>query len=109
MGLAVVGSGAGGLASTMDPEEVERVSVGKLVGSELQQGFAAGFGPEFFAPFHTLVDLFDGGFDGTERDRQAGLAVRRVVGQWETRFKRKLADVVSTVASDDQVLFGGSR
>ena len=31
------------------------------------------------------------------------------VGQWETRFKRELAEVVSTVASDDRVMFGGSR
>ncbi len=31
------------------------------------------------------------------------------VGQWETLFKRELADVVSTVASDDRVLCGRSR
>jgi hypothetical protein len=51
------------LASSNGPEAVEGGGVGELVGAELQQGFAAGGGPEFFAPFEPLVDLYDRGLD----------------------------------------------
>ena len=35
LGLAVIDSSAGGLASSVDPEQVERIGVGELVGSQL--------------------------------------------------------------------------
>ena len=54
----MVGSGAGGLVRALEPVGVEGSGVGQLVGSELQQGFASVFGPEFFAAFDAAADLF---------------------------------------------------
>ena len=45
--------------------------VAELVGLELERGFAARGGPEFFTPFDAAADLFDRRFDVAAGDWQA--------------------------------------
>ena len=79
MGESFVVSGTGGLVRSAEPEGVEGGGVAELIGSELQQGFAATCGPELFAPLDAAADLFDGGLDVAGSDRQTSAAVGRVV------------------------------
>ena len=91
------------MASSIGPEEVEGGGVGELVGSKLSQGFAAGGGPEFFAPFEPLIDLFDRRLDRAGGDRQARLVIGRVV------HPRLLVGQVRQRVDHDLARIGGQR
>ena len=58
---------AGSEAGSFPPEGGEGIGFAQVVGCQLQEGFGAAFGPEFFGPFHPSVDLFDRGFDVAAR------------------------------------------
>ena len=53
------------------PVGIEGGGVAELVGLELERGFAARGGPEFFTPFDAAADLFDRRFDVAAGDWQA--------------------------------------
>ncbi len=56
----------------LNPQDLHRDGVAELVGLELQEGLAAGFGPELFALLHALIDLFDRRLDVAGGDRKPG-------------------------------------
>ena len=79
-GLFSVGVGSGLVSQPAGPEVVEqRVALAQGVGAELQEGFAVVLAEELFAPFHADVDEIDRQFDVAARQRQALLAVLRIV------------------------------
>ena len=57
----------------------QRVAVAQAVGFQLEDRFTAGFAPELLRALDAVVQLFDRGFHVAARDRQALLAVVRVV------------------------------